>query len=711
MRPNAARATHFEMSTTDIQSATEHGSSRARRYSLAGLSVLATLGVQLVLNPIPTLVIPLLVSLLAVTVIAYFGGRGPALLATGVNFLADWYLFAQPPFSFTLADRSDVWRLAAFAAAGVGVSWVGHRLLGTRHFPRVALLLGSSLLLVIVSVLVWFDLTNSREAEQQVEHTYQALNASEELFATIQDAESRQRNYLLTGQEQYLASYRAALDSVQTARRQVGGLTTGNASQKARLAELGLLIEDRLAMLDRTIVARREQGDRSAIDIVRTGQGAHITDEIRTALNAVNSEEHRLLSQRAKLAAAQAARTRWALAGGTALLVVLLIFSGAIIESDVTKLKSSERMSRRQADLLDKTQGPIIVWELGGAIEYWSRGAEELYGFSREYAVGRNHNDLLRPVHTPGMPAIQELLARDGKWNGELEYLIDGREIVVESRMTLVTEPDGRKTVLKTNRDVTEEKRAQEEIRQLNRALEQRVKERTAQLEAANKELEGFAYSISHDLRAPLRGIDGWSLALLEDYAPRLDAQGLQYLDRVRSETRHMDHLIDDLLQLSHLTRVELRREPVDLSSLARSIVCSLREAEPTRVMDIEIQEGLAAEGDSRLLEILLFNLLSNAVKFTATRDQARIEFGRAQDQTELAYHVVDNGVGFDMAYAGMLFSPFQRLHKQSEFPGTGVGLAIAQRVVRRHGGRIWADARANEGATFYFTIGTETSG
>jgi light-regulated signal transduction histidine kinase (bacteriophytochrome) len=236
------------------------------------------------------------------------------------------------------------------------------------------------------------------------------------------------------------------------------------------------------------------------------------------------------------------------------------------------------------------------------------------------------------------------------------------------------------------------------------------VKDRTSQLEASNKELEAFAYSVSHDLRAPLRGIDGWSLALLEDYGPKLDQKAHQYLERVRTETQRMGRLIDDLLKFSRLSRVELQRESVDLTSLARAIAGRLQEAEPARSLDFVIQQGLTTVGDARLLEIVLFNLLSNAVKFTGPRAQAHIEFGQTRYGEELAFFVRDNGVGFDMAYASTLFGAFQRFHKYTEFPGNGIGLATAQRVVRRHGGRIWADARPDEGVTFYFTIGPPIS-
>ncbi|MBI4498822.1 MAG: GAF domain-containing protein [Chloroflexi bacterium] len=244
------------------------------------------------------------------------------------------------------------------------------------------------------------------------------------------------------------------------------------------------------------------------------------------------------------------------------------------------------------------------------------------------------------------------------------------------------------------------------ETQRLNAELEQRVVERTAALEAANKELEAFAYSVSHDLRAPLRTIDGFSQALLEDYTDVVGDEGKDYLQRVRNASQHMARLIDDLLMLSRVTRSELHREPVDLSALARSIVAEFQERQPKRRVTVTVADGLAAEGDARLLRVALENLLGNAWKFTSKRADARIEFGVTRQDTTPVYYVRDNGVGFDMAYADKLFGAFQRLHSPTEFEGSGIGLATVQRVVRRHGGRIWADAAVNQGATFSFTLG-----
>ena len=253
--------------------------------------------------------------------------------------------------------------------------------------------------------------------------------------------------------------------------------------------------------------------------------------------------------------------------------------------------------------------------------------------------------------------------------------------------------------------DVTRRKQAEHEVQRLNAELEQCVRDRTVQLESANRELETFAYSVSHDLRAPLRGIDSWSQALVEDYAGQLDETARRYLDRIRAETQQMGLLIGDLLRLSRVTLAPLEREAVDLTALARRIAGDLRETCADRCIEFDFQPGLTASGDPRLLEVALNNLLNNAAKFTGKRAEARIEVGRTEQEGVAAFFVRDNGAGFDMAYADRLFGPFQRLHKRSSFPGTGIGLATVRRIVNRHGGRIWAEAQVDRGATFFFTL------
>ena len=217
--------------------------------------------------------------------------------------------------------------------------------------------------------------------------------------------------------------------------------------------------------------------------------------------------------------------------------------------------------------------------------------------------------------------------------------------------------------------------------------------------------MEAFAYSVSHDLRAPLRGIDGWSLALVEDYGDKLDEQGREYIDLVRSETQVMGRLIDDLLTFSRQSRSQMNRQTLDMTAMAQSVASRLHQQNPALEEQFVVQPGLTAHGDAGLIEIALNNLLDNALKFSSKSSLPIIEFGQIDGQDGKTFFVRDNGVGFDMEYSHKLFGVFQRLHKTSEFAGTGIGLASVQRIITRHGGRIWAEAKINEGATFYFTL------
>jgi light-regulated signal transduction histidine kinase (bacteriophytochrome) len=244
-----------------------------------------------------------------------------------------------------------------------------------------------------------------------------------------------------------------------------------------------------------------------------------------------------------------------------------------------------------------------------------------------------------------------------------------------------------------------------DELLKRNAELEERVREYAARAEAAAKELEGFCYSVSHDLRAPLRSIDGFTHALLESSGESLDPTAREYLQRVRGASQRMGRLIEDLLHLSRVGRKEMRVEEVDLSELAGSVAAQLHKSEPDREVEFVIAPGLHARGDERLLRIALENLFNNAWKFTSKIPKARIEFGRGEKDGQTGFYLRDNGAGFDAAYSEKLFTPFQRLHSANEFPGTGVGLAVVQRIISRHGGRVWAEGAPDQGAAFWFAL------
>jgi PAS domain S-box-containing protein len=363
--------------------------------------------------------------------------------------------------------------------------------------------------------------------------------------------------------------------------------------------------------------------------------------------------------------------------------------------ADEALRRSEERFRLMVSNVVDYA---ILMLDPEGQVVSWNEGAERIKGYKAEEIVGQ-HFSRFYPAEDVenGKPAMElEQATKDGRFEDEgWRVRKDGSRFWANVIITALRDEGGRLQGFgKVTRDITERKQAEQEILL-----------RTAELEAANKELEAFSYSVSHDLRAPLRAIDGFSQALLEDYGGRLDATGQDYLRRVRSATQRMGVLIDDLLNLSRVARAEMRREPVDMSQMAKTIAADLRSAQPERQVDIAISPRLQAEGDSRLMRVVLENLIGKAWKFTSKPESAQIEFGATQSNGTKAFFVRDNGAGFDQAHADRLFGAFQRLHGMNEFPGTGIGLATVQRIIHRHGGRVWAEGEVNKGATIYFTL------
>jgi PAS domain S-box-containing protein len=373
-----------------------------------------------------------------------------------------------------------------------------------------------------------------------------------------------------------------------------------------------------------------------------------------------------------------------------------------------------QRSEERLRTVFEASPATINISRLdNGRILYVNRAWEAATGWPRASAVGRTAKDLQLWPDVAQREALRERVRQTDSVH-DVEWQRRARSGEVHTVLGSITriEIDGAECALTFTQDITKRKQAETELARYREHLEELVEARTNALEATNHELEAFSYSVSHDLRAPLRSINGFSQALAEEYAEKLDTTAMDYLNRVCQGALRMGALIDDLLKLSRVTRQDLRCQNVNLSALAAEIAAELRAREPGRVVDWQLAPHVSVSGDPHLLRIVMDNLLGNAWKYTSRMAHARIEFGVRNDGGNVVYFVRDNGAGFDMQYADRLFGAFQRLHKVEDFPGNGIGLATVKRIVVRHGGRIWAESQPGLGATFYFTLSrTEESG
>jgi PAS domain S-box-containing protein len=369
---------------------------------------------------------------------------------------------------------------------------------------------------------------------------------------------------------------------------------------------------------------------------------------------------------------------------------------------DHLQIEVAERT--QQASLLDLTHDSIFVRDMDFFITYWNKGAEELYGWSAREALAKHSQELLHTEYPAPMEEIRAELVRAGRWQGEVRRkTAAGTEVVVASRWSLQRDEQGRPTaILETSNDVTERKQREQEIETLNQALAGRSKE----LEATNKELEAFAYSVSHDLRAPLRHMAGYAELLQKRVSSLMDEKSHRYMAMILESAKRMGNLIDDLLAFSRIGRAETQTTQVNLEQLVKEAVSEVKQETTGRDIVWKIGALPVCYGDRSMLRLVFINLLSNAVKFTRPRPKAEIEIGCADgSRGEVEVFVKDNGAGFDMKYASKLFGVFQRLHQTESFEGTGIGLATVQRIVHRHGGRVRAEGAVDHGATFYFSV------
>ncbi|WP_051452125.1 sensor histidine kinase [Actinospica robiniae] len=359
-------------------------------------------------------------------------------------------------------------------------------------------------------------------------------------------------------------------------------------------------------------------------------------------------------------------------------------------------------------DIVDEMGAIVAVRDAEGRYLLVNREFEQVLGTDRSQVLGGRHQELFPDINPETVLAHDHKALTQGTpvQTQDTVNHVDGPHTYFTVRHPVADRSGRIYAVCGISTDITDLMRAEGEVRRLVAGLEQRVRERTADLEASTREIDAFTYSVSHDLRTPLRALSGFSEILLEDHADQLDQVGRDYLDRVRRATERMSGTIDALLDLSHVARSELELGPIDLGELARGVLADLRAAEPEREVEADVA-ALPVVGDARLLGLAIQNLVSNAWKFTADRSPGRIGLGIRVSRGESAYYVQDNGTGFDMQYADKLFAPFQRLHG-ARFPGTGIGLAVVERVIARHGGRVWAESTSGQGATFYFTLEPE---
>jgi len=565
---------------------------------------------------------------------------------------------------------------------------------------KIALGFGAAtVILVAVGVAAFRSTTATIASAGWVAHTLDVRADLEATLATISDAEAGVRAFALTGSSGFLAPFNSAGPTLDRLLGRLHGLTADNADQQRRLDSLTILVRERLAALQRVAALRRARGVAAAAREVESGFGRQLRGPIWATIGAMAAAESELLDQRSADLRTRTRLARVAAWAGTLIALGILGGAASLIQRDLAGRRRAEAAMRESEEryrlLFDNSPLPAWVFDLE-TLRFLTVNAAAVtaYGYTPEEFQTLTIRDIRPPEEIPALEARMNLLrlggVKDGLWRHRRK---DGTLLEVEVVSHAVTY-GGRPATLVLSHDVTQRIRDDAALRHY-----------ATQLEAANAELDAFAYSVSHDLRAPLRSIDGFSLALLEDYHDQLDPQGRQFLERVRAGTQRMGQLIEDLLTLSLVTRREMHRDTVDLSGLAVQIAAELRRDDPERHVEFVIAAGVTAQGDAHLLESVLENLLGNAWKYTRKHPRARIEFGRRTENGTATYFVRDDGAGFDMAYAGKLFGAFQRLHAAADFDGTGIGLATVQRVVHRHGGKVWAEAAPDRGATFYFTL------
>jgi PAS domain S-box-containing protein len=536
-----------------------------------------------------------------------------------------------------------------------------------------------------------------------VAHTHDVLDTIDAVVGVTKDNAVVLRGFLVTGETELIRRRELNHPALSRHLDHLRDLVADHPEQRDNVAAFDGAIRAKLAYTD-DMIRRHRDGRLGAAELHdRLAEGLRRMDEIGGHAARIQHVEHRLLALREAAVHESLRRTLAAVVGGTLLGVALLVGILAILSREIgerRRIEEALRMSEGRLTLaLDASQMGLWDLDLTADRSYRTLRHDQIFGYDALQPMwGREA--MLRHVYPPDLPVEQaafEAALATGDFRVECRIVRHGDAAIrwIASRGKLFRDAAGEPVrMMGSVMDVTERKDA-----------EARLQERTLQLEAANESLGSFTYSVSHDLRAPLRAIDGYAHILVEDHAATLNDESRRVLDVIRTNARQMGRLIDDLLAFSRLGRAEPDYATTDLAGLAGSVVAELRRQDPTRAVDVTIGDLAPAVVDAAMMRQAFFNLIGNAWKFTRDSPRASIEIGCTPYRTETVYWIRDNGAGFDMQFASKLFRVFERLHRADEFDGTGVGLAIVQRVVQRHGGRIWADAAPGEGATFFVAL------
>lgn len=695
---------------------------------------------------------PVSFFLLAVMVSGWYGGLGPGLVCTGISLLIANYFFTPPYNSLWRPVEGDIVYLVALATMGGLTAVLTGLLHRTRtqaelrldsfrrvieEAPNGMVMVDDAGAVVLVNAAIETAFGYAREdllgqpieiliperfRQKDPEYrktfaarpTARAMGAGRDLFGlrkdgtefpveigltplqmergvmtlgTIVDITERKRieNVLRKSEEQLSGVINSAMEAIITV-DQDQRIVLFNAA-----AERMFLVSAEKAMgesIERFIPERFRPNHRNHVrDFGRT----HVTKRSMGALGAIfglraDGQEFPIEASISQI-----------VSDGKRLFTVIL--------RDITKRKRAEEALREQAQMVDLAH--VLIRDMNGHIIFWNAGSEQMYGWRAEEAMGKLCFELLQTEFPQALDVIGARLLTRGHWEGEVVHRRrDGGRIVVASHWVLYRDDDGEpKAVLEVNNDITELKQAEEEVRRFSEKLEQRVAARTAELEASNAELEAFSYSVSHDLRAPLRHLSGYADMLKRKNGNALDDTGRRYLEVILESANRMGNLIDHLLAFSRLGRADMQTAVVNLDLVLNLAINDLKSETEGRNIAWSLEKLPAVEGDAGLLRMVFVNLLSNAIKFTRSKQPAEIHVGSSSSNGEVTVFVRDNGAGFDMKYADKLFGVFQRLHRTDQFEGTGIGLANVRRIISRHGGNTWAESQNGSGATFYFSL------